>query len=56
MAGPLLAPKPGEEARAALDVIIERGKHFMAEKTAEAEAAIKVGGESVKEKIDKCCS
>ena len=45
-----------KEARAALDETIERGKHFMAEKTADAEAAIKAGGESVKEKIDKCCS
>lgn len=56
MAGPLLAPKPGEETRAALDDTIERGKHFMEEKTADAEATIKVEGESMKEKMDKCCS
>ena len=56
VAGPLLAPKPGEETRAALDGTIERGKYFMEEKTADAEATIKVGGESMKEKMDKCCS
>jgi hypothetical protein len=43
VAGPFLAPKPGEEARAALDVTIKRGKHFMAGKTADAEAVIKAG-------------
>ena len=56
MAGPLLAPKPGEEARAAIDETIERGKHFLAEKTTDVEAAVKAEGESLKEKIDKCCS
>lgn len=45
-----------KEARAALDRVIERGEHFLAEKTADAEAAVKAGGESLKEKIDKCCS
>ena len=30
-----------KEARAALDETIERGKHFIAEKTADAEAAVK---------------
>ena len=45
-----------KEARAALDKTIERGKHFMAEKTADAEAAIKAGRETMKEKMDKCCS
>jgi gas vesicle protein len=45
-----------KEARTALDETIERGKHFMAEKTADAEAAIKAGREAMKEKMDKCCS
>ena len=45
-----------KEARAALDETIERGKHFMAEKTAGAEAAIKAGREAMKDKMDKCCS
>ena len=45
-----------KEARAALDETIERGKHFIGEKTADAEAAVKIGRETMKEKIDKCCS
>lgn len=45
-----------KEARAALDETIERGKHFIAEKTADAEAAVKIGQETTKEKMDKCCS
>ena len=45
-----------KEARAALDETIERGKHFIAEKTADVEAALKAGRETVKEKMDKCCS
>ena len=45
-----------KEARAALDETIERGKHFIAEKTADAEAAVKAGREAMKEKIDTCCS
>jgi len=45
-----------KEARAALDATIERGKHFMAEKTADGEAAVKVGREAMKEKTDTCCS
>ncbi|MEK6642256.1 MAG: YtxH domain-containing protein [Nitrospirota bacterium] len=45
-----------KEARAALDRAIERGEHFLAEKTTDVEAAVKAGGESLKEKIDKCCS
>jgi gas vesicle protein len=45
-----------KEARTALDETIERGKHFMAEKTADAEAAVKAGREAMKEKMDKCCS
>ena len=55
VAGPLLAPKPGEETRAALDETIERGKHFMGEKTADAKTTIRAGRESMKEKMDKCC-
>lgn len=43
------------EARAALDETIERGKHFVAEKAADVEAAVKAGREAVKEKMDKCC-
>lgn len=45
-----------KEARAALDETIERGKHFIAEKAADVEAALKAGRETVKEKMDKCCS
>ncbi len=45
-----------KEARAALDQIIERGEHFIAEKTADAEEAIKAGRETMKEKMDTCCS
>ena len=45
-----------KEARAALDETIERGKHFIAEKTADVEAAVKAGRETMKEKMDKCCN
>lgn len=45
-----------KEARAALDEVIERGKHFVAEKRADVEAAVTAGKEAMKEKIDKCCS
>ena len=45
-----------KEARAALDDTIERGKHFIAEKAADVEAAAKAGRETMKEKMDKCCS
>lgn len=45
-----------KEARAALDETIERGKHFFAEKAADVEAAVKAGRETVKGKMDKCCS
>ena len=45
-----------KEARAALDETIERGKHFIAEKTADAEAAVKAERETMKEKMDTCCS
>ena len=43
-------------ARAALDQTIEKGKHLIAEKTADVEAAVKAGREAMKEKVDKCCS
>lgn len=45
-----------KEARAALDETIERGKHFMAEKRADVEAAVTAGKEAMKEKMDKCCT
>ena len=45
-----------KEARAALDETIERGEHFIAEKTADVAAAVKAGREAMNEKMDKCCS
>ena len=45
-----------KEARAALDETIERGKHFIAEKAADIEAVAKAGRETIKEKMDTCCS
>ena len=45
-----------KEARAALDEMIERGKHFVAEKREDVEAAVTVGKEAMKERMDKCCS
>lgn len=45
-----------KEARAALDETIERGKHFIAAKAADVEAAVKAGREAMKEKTDACCS
>ncbi len=42
-----------KEARAALDQIIERGEHFIAKKTADAESAFKAGGEAMKDMMDK---
>jgi gas vesicle protein len=45
-----------KEARAALDEMIEGGKHFVAEKRADVEAAVMAGKEAMKEKMDKCCS
>ena len=44
-----------KEARAALDETIERGKHFIAEKAADVEVAVKAGRETMKEEMDKCC-
>lgn len=43
------------EARAALDDTIERGKRFVAEKTAGVEAAVKAGRDAMKDKMEKCC-
>jgi gas vesicle protein len=45
-----------KEARAALDETIERGKHFIAEKRADVEAAVKAGKEAMKDKMEQCCS
>ena len=45
-----------KEARAALDEAIERGKDFIAEKAADVEAAAKAGRETMKDKMNKCCS
>ncbi|TKS61216.1 MAG: hypothetical protein EWM72_00703 [Nitrospira sp.] len=45
-----------KEARAALDETIERGKHYLAEKKADVEAAVKAGREAMKERMEKCCS
>jgi len=45
-----------KEARAAFDEMIEHGKHFVAEKRADVEAAVTAGKDAMKEKRDKCCS
>ena len=45
-----------KEARAALDEMIERGKHFVAEKRADVDAAVMAGKQAMKEKMDTCCS
>ncbi len=45
-----------KEARAALDDVIERGKHFVADRRADVEAALKAGKEAMKERIEKCHS
>lgn len=45
-----------KEARAALDEMIERGKHFVAEKREDVEAAVTAGKEAMKARMDKCCS
>ncbi len=45
-----------KEVRAALDETIERGRHFIAERKADVEAAIKAGREAVKSSTEKCCS
>jgi gas vesicle protein len=45
-----------KEVRAALDEMIERGKHYVAEKREDVEAAVTAGKEAMKEKMDKCRS
>ena len=45
-----------KEAQASLDRAIERGSIAWQGERPDAEAAVKVGEESLKEKIDKCCS
>ena len=45
-----------KEARAALDETIERGEHFIAEKTGDVEAAVKAGREAMNGERDTCCS
>ena len=45
-----------KETRAALDEAIERGKHFVAEKRADVESALKAGKDAMKERMEKCCS
>jgi gas vesicle protein len=42
-----------KEVRAALDETIERGKHYMAEKKADVEAAVKAGREAMKERMER---
>jgi gas vesicle protein len=44
-----------KEARAALDDAIERGKHFLSEKRADLEAAVKAGKDAMKERMEKSC-
>lgn len=42
-----------KEVRAALDETIERGKHYVAEKKADVEAAVKAGREAMKKKLEQ---
>jgi gas vesicle protein len=42
-----------KEARAALDETIERGKHYMEEKKADIEAAMKAGRDAMKERMEQ---
>jgi gas vesicle protein len=42
-----------KEARAALDDVIERGKHVLSEKRADVEAAVKAGKDAMKEPMAK---
>lgn len=42
-----------KEARAALDETIERGKHYMEEKKADIEAAMKAGRDAMKERMER---
>ncbi|NGZ94996.1 MAG: hypothetical protein CV089_02480 [Nitrospira sp. WS110] len=45
-----------KEARAALDEVIERGKHFVEEKRADVESAVRTGREAVKERMERFSS
>ena len=45
-----------KEARAALDEVIERGKHFVEGRRADVEAALQAGRDAMKERTDKYCS
>jgi hypothetical protein len=49
------ALEKAKEARAALDETIESGKHVLAKKAADVEAATKAGRETMKEKMVTCC-
>ena len=42
-----------EQAKAALDDVIERGKHFLSGKRADLEAAVKAGTDAMKERMEK---
>lgn len=42
-----------KEVRAALDETIERGKHYVAEKKADVEAAVKAGREAMKKTLEQ---
>ena len=42
-----------KEVRAALDDAIERGKHFLSEKRADVEAAVRAGKDAMKERREK---
>lgn len=42
-----------KEARAALDETIERGRHYVAEKKADVEAAVKAGREAMKKRMEQ---
>ncbi len=45
-----------KEARAALDQTIESGQHFISEKKTDVEAAVQAGRETMKKKMESCCS
>ena len=43
------------EARAALDELLGRGQHLLAENKAELETMVKAGREATKDRIGQCC-
>jgi gas vesicle protein len=45
-----------KDARTALDDMIERGRHYLEEKKADVEAALKAGREAMKERAEKISS